>query len=68
MTMTHSNKTKPLPKLLTIDDVAEHCQVSTKTVRGWVLSGELGAHRLGWQYRISEAQLALFLTKSQAGN
>ena len=66
--MPPPNTAKTLPKLLTIDDVAGHCQVSTKTVRGWVLSGELSAHKLGRQYRISEAQLALFLTRSQAGN
>lgn len=61
-----STTAKPLPKLLTIDEVAEHCQVSSKTVRNWILSGDLGAHKLGRQYRISEANLALFLTRNQA--
>lgn len=66
--MPPSSTAKTLPKLLTIDEVAEHCQVSTKTVRTWVLSGALAAHKLGRQYRISEVQLSLFLNQSQAGN
>ena len=64
--MPPANTAKSLSKLLTIDEVGKHCQVSSKTVRNWILSGDLVAHKLGRQYRISEANLALFLTQNQA--
>ena len=46
-----------LPSLLTIDQVAQHLQVSTKTIRRWIDAGDLTAHRLGRQLRISEPDL-----------
>ena len=55
-----NNKPK-IRTLHTIPDVAEMCQVSTKTVRRWINNGELIAHILGSQYRISPADLASFL-------
>ena len=44
----------PLPWLLRPDDVAELCQVSTKTVLRAIRAGRLRAHRLGARgaYRI----------------
>jgi excisionase family DNA binding protein len=44
----------PLPWLLRPDDVAELCQVSTKTVLRAIRGGRLHAHRLGARgaYRI----------------
>ena len=48
-------------KLFTIGEVAEVCDVSTKTVRRWIKSGDLIAHRLGAQWRISPQDLAAFL-------
>ena len=40
------NKAHPI-QLLTIDDVAELHQVSSKTVRRWIRAGELPAAKLG---------------------
>ena len=48
-------------RLLTIPDVAEHCQVSKKTVRRWIDAGELVAYRLGHQWRIDPTDLQKFL-------
>ncbi len=50
-----------IPNLLTITDVADRCSVSVKTVRRWIAAGDLVAHRLGQQLRVSEADLAAFL-------
>jgi excisionase family DNA binding protein len=50
-----------LPTLLTIGQVAETLQISTKTVRRWVEGGDLIAHRIGRQWRISEADLQAFI-------
>jgi excisionase family DNA binding protein len=44
-------KTTPL-KLLTIEDAADLFQVSPKTVRRWIKTGELPAAKLGGQWRI----------------
>ncbi|MBT4626361.1 MAG: helix-turn-helix domain-containing protein [Rhodospirillales bacterium] len=46
---------------LTIPDIAERLQVSDKTVRKWVKVGDLIAHLIGGQYRISEEDFSLFL-------
>lgn len=48
---------------LTIIDVAERLQVSTRTVRRWIDQGELRIHRLGRQLRVTEDDLALFLNQ-----
>jgi len=50
-----------LPALLTLDQAAEVLQVSTKTIRRWIDAGELVAHRIGRQLRISEADLQSFI-------
>ena len=48
----------PAPgQLLTINDVAALCQVSSKTVRRWITAGELPAAQLGNQWRIRPADL-----------
>jgi excisionase family DNA binding protein len=57
-----SKTTKPVPKqLLTIDDVAALCRVSTKTVRRWIKTRELTAAKLGAQWRIRPRDLDLFI-------
>ncbi len=49
------------PALLTIPDVAERLQVSIKTVRRWIVSGDLPTVRLGRQIRIQPKDLDIFL-------
>ena len=54
--------TKPVPEqLLTIDDVAALCRVSSKTVRRWIKNRELTAAQLGAQWRIRPRDLDLFI-------
>ncbi|MFQ5792433.1 MAG: helix-turn-helix domain-containing protein [Acidobacteriota bacterium] len=57
----------PLPTLYSIRETADLLKVSTKTIRRWIESGELPAHRLGRQIRISEDDLLTFIrTRRQA--
>ena len=60
-----SGASSTLPRLLSIETVAETLNVSTKTVRRWISQGELPVHRLGRQLRISEADLAVFIARSR---
>ncbi len=50
-----------LPTLLTTEQAAETLHVSTKTILRWISSGNLIAHRLGHQFRISEPDLKAFI-------
>lgn len=52
--------------LLTIDEVAERCRVSSRTVRRWIGAGDLPAHRLGRQLRIAPNDLSAFLYRAQS--
>lgn len=52
---------RTLPVMLTIPQTADHLQVSTKTARRWIEAGDLVAHRLGRQWRISNADLQIFI-------
>ncbi len=49
------------PVLLSIAQTAEHLQVSTKTIRRWIETGDLVAHRFGRQWRISDIDLQNFI-------
>ena len=61
---TTEETTRPL---LTISEVAEFCRVSPRTVQRWIERGELAAHRLGRQVRISEKDLKIFLRERWSG-
>ena len=61
---TTEETTRPL---LTVSEVAEVCRVSDRTVRRWIERGELAAHRLGRQVRISEKDLKIFLRERWSG-
>jgi excisionase family DNA binding protein len=50
-----------LPQLFSVEEIAERFGVSTKTVRRWIASGELRAHRLGRQIRIAEEDAIAFM-------
>ena len=66
--MPKPGKTPPtLDRLLTIQDVADHCQVSAKTVRRWLERKEINGSRLGRQWRISERDLKHFLRERWNG-
>lgn len=53
------------PTLLTIGQVAERLNVSTRTVRAWIASGRLDVFRLGARcVRIDEQALNRFITEA----
>jgi excisionase family DNA binding protein len=52
----------------TVPGVADHTRTSVKTVRRWISSGELIAHKLGAQWRISDVDLELFLRTRRGAN
>jgi excisionase family DNA binding protein len=54
-------KKEKIEQLLTVEQVAEACQVSCKTVRRWLERQELKALRLGRQWRVRRRDLELFL-------
>lgn len=53
----------PLPDVLTVVQVADKLQLSTKTIRRWIATRDLPALRLGRQLRITEADLNGFLAR-----
>lgn len=55
------NTARHVEQLLTIDDTAAICKVSTKTVRRWIDNGDLRAAKLGAQWRIRPKDLELFV-------
>ena len=61
---TNEETTRPL---LTVSEVADFCRLSPRTVRRWIERGELPAHRLGRQLRISEKDLKIFLRERWSG-
>ena len=52
-----------LPRLLTVDEIAERLGVCSKTIRRWITRNELPAHRLGRSVRVAEDDLIAFLGK-----
>ncbi len=53
--------------LLTINDVADFCRMTPKTVWRWVKSGDLAAYKLGAQWRVSRKDLDLFIRERWRG-
>lgn len=54
----------PTPQLLTPDEAAEICRVSTKTVYRWIKSDDLKAIRLGRIIRITVHELNRFIAEN----
>jgi excisionase family DNA binding protein len=54
-------------KFFTIAEVAEHLHVSSRTVRRWIVAGDLVVHRVGNVVRISEGDLRTFLALHRDG-
>lgn len=48
-------------QFFTIAEVAEYLAVATRTVRRWIASGDLVAHRFRGMVRIAEEDLRRFL-------
>ena len=55
-------KPTKLSRLLTVADVAEHLKVDPRTVRRWIKNRALHFHQVGRQQRVTEEDLAAFLS------
>ena len=62
-----ANRASDRTRWLTIADVAELLQVSDRTVQRWIKTGELAAHQLGRQWRISTRDLEEYLREHRSG-
>ncbi len=51
-------------KLLTPPQVAEHLQVNERTVTQWLRKGHLRGFKIGKEWRVSAADLGIFLETS----
>lgn len=51
------------PRFFTISDITNCLGVSSRTVRRWIASGELKAHRFGRSVRIAESDLNDFINR-----
>ena len=59
---------KRLPNSLRVSEVAELLRVDSKTVRNWILSGDLDGTRLPGSYRIEKESLANLVARGQEGH
>jgi putative resolvase len=48
-------------KYFTVDEVAERLKVSHMTVYRWIKAGQLGAYKIGGEFRITEQDVERFL-------
>lgn len=58
---TVMNTTKSLPRMVSVDELAETLGVCQKTVRRWIGAGKLRAHHLGRRVLIAEDDAAAFI-------
>ena len=56
-----------IERLATIAQVADRLQVSERTVRRWIIDGDLVGHLLGRQWRIAPEDLRTFLKLRRMG-
>jgi excisionase family DNA binding protein len=63
---TRGRQGEPI-KFFTIPDVAEQLNVATRTVRRWIKSGDLVAHRFRGVVRIADGDLRAFLAMHRVG-
>ena len=57
---------RPIRRLRTIDEAAELLNVSPRTVRRAIESGDLTVHRIGRLVRIADADIAAFLASNRS--
>ena len=55
------SNSESIPRLLSLHEVADTLGVSTRTVRRFIEAGDLVAHRIGGQLRVSPSDLDTFL-------
>ncbi len=52
-----------IPCFYSVHEIAEQLDVSERTVRRWIASGELVAYKLGRAVRVSDSDLRDFLAR-----
>ena len=55
----------PVPRMLTVADVAERLALSTKTVRRAIAARDLHVHVIGRQHRVAEEDLMAFIAQAK---
>ena len=65
--MTVNSRKESVENFSTIPDFANDLHVSTKTVRRWIETGDLVAHRFGNQLRISREDRLNFIRARRQG-
>ena len=50
------------PEYLVVEEVAARLKLREKTIRDWILRGELPAYKLGKEWRFSRAALVAWLS------
>jgi excisionase family DNA binding protein len=62
MNSSKAQKTRPpMPRMLSVADVAERLRLCARTIRRAIATGELHEHQIGRQYRVAEDDLTLFV-------
>jgi excisionase family DNA binding protein len=64
---SHSADRTATPRFFTVSDVADFFDVSTRSVRRWIRSGDLPVHRFGGVVRISDSDLRAFAATHREG-
>jgi excisionase family DNA binding protein len=52
---------RDMPRFFSVQAVAQHLGLSPKSVRRFIASGDLTAHRIGQQLRISDEDFRTFV-------
>lgn len=63
--VNHSPSSPKLPKLLTVQQVANITGFSVREVRRWITSGDLPACKFGRALRVSEPDLAMYIANKK---
>jgi excisionase family DNA binding protein len=51
----------PIPKLLTVEEVAEVTRAPVSSVRSWIYCGKLRGRKVGKRMLVAETDLAVFV-------
>jgi excisionase family DNA binding protein len=55
-------------KFYKVEEIAEILNIGARSIRVLIVSGEMKAHKIGGEYRISQEQFEEYLNQSLVGN
>jgi putative molybdopterin biosynthesis protein len=61
------SRISPEERAYTTDEVAQHLNVSRRSVQQWIKAGKLAAMRFGREYRIEAQDLESFKARAKQG-